>query len=79
MQYMIDYLPETENYFPDILLSVMARTVPADVVWMTPTSKSSNIMMDSGVARAPRMLAQWKNLIKVAMLKLSIVKGMPFP
>ena len=79
MQYIIDYLSETENYFPDILLSVMAKAVPADVVRMTPTSKSSNIMMDSGVARAPMLLAQWKNMIQTVMLKLSIVKGMPFP
>ena len=77
MQYIIDYLSETENYFPDI--SVMMMTVPAGVVWMTPTSKSSKGVMDSGVARAPRMLAQWKNLIQEVLLKLSIVKGMPFP
>ena len=57
MQYIIDYLSETENYFPDILLSGGALKVPADVVWMTPTSKSSKGVMDSGVARAPRMLA----------------------
>ena len=75
---MIDYLPETENYFPNILLSGTTLS-PADVVWMTPTSKSSKGVMDSGVARAPRMLAQWKNLIQTVMLKLSIVKGMPFP
>ena len=68
MQYIIDYLSETENYFPDILLSGWALVVPAGVVWMTPTSKSSNGMMDSGVARAPRMLAQWKNLIQTVML-----------
>ena len=79
MQYIIDYLSETENYFPDILLSVMTKTVPADVVWMTPTSKSLKWVMDSGVARAPRMLAQWKNLNHGVMLKLSVVKGMPFP
>ena len=59
MQYKIDYLFETENYFPNILLSG-TTLVPANVVWMTPTSKSSKRVMDSGVARAPRMLAQWK-------------------
>ena len=53
--------------------------VPANVVWMTPTSKSSKGVMNSGVARAPRMLAQWKYVIQPVMLKLSIVKGMPFP
>ena len=78
MQYIIDYLSETENYFPDILLSE-GKKVPADVVWMTPTSLSSNIRTDSGVARAPRMLAQWKNITGINVLKLSIVKGMPFP
>ena len=60
MQYIIDYLSETENYFPHILLSGKTM-VPADVVWMTPTSLSSKGVMDSGVARAPRILAQWKN------------------
>ena len=79
MQHIIDYLSETENYFSDILLSDVLR-VPADVVWMTPTSLSSNMMLDSGVARAPRMLAQWKNLgWGGVVLQLSIVKGMPFP
>ena len=72
MQYIIDHLSETENYFPDILLSGIGK-VPADVVWMTPTSKSSKGVMDSGVARAPIMLVQWKHLV------MSIVKGMPFP
>ena len=79
MQHIFDYLSKTENYFPDILLSGILLKVPADVVWMTPTSKSSKGVMDSGVARAPRMLAQWKNLINGVMLELSIVKGMPFP
>ena len=78
MQYIIDYLSETENSFPDILLSGGALKVPADVVWMTPTSLSSKGVMDSGVARAPRMLAQWKNIIKI-FLQWSNVKGMPFP
>ena len=77
MQYTIDYLSETENYFPDILLSGI-RLVPANVVWMTPTSLSSKGVMDSGVARAPMLLAQWKNLL-VVRLTLSNVKGMPFP
>ena len=74
----MDYLSEAENYFPDILLSG-GSVVPADVVWMTPTSLSSNMILDSGVARAPMMLAQWKNLIQTVMLKLSIVKEIPFP
>ena len=68
MQKIIDYLSETENYFPDIHLSGGTLIVPADVVWMTTTSKSSKGVMDSGVARAPRMLAQWKNLIQTVML-----------
>ena len=67
MQCIIDYLSETENYFPDIL-PLGLGLVPADVVWMTPTSKSSKVVMDSGVARAPRMLAQWKNLIHGVLL-----------
>ena len=68
MQHIIDYLSETENYFPDILLSGRVLTVPADVVWMTPTSLSSKGVIDSGVARAPMLLAQWKNLIQTVML-----------
>ena len=68
MQYIIDYLSETENYFPDILLSGGVLTVPANVVWMTPTSLSSKGVMDSGVARAPMLLAQWKNLIHTVVL-----------
>ena len=79
MQYIIDYLSGTENYFLDILLSG-GVLLPANVVWMTPTSKSSKVVMDSGVARAPRKLAQRKNIITQAvLLELSIVKGMPFP